>query len=285
MKLFRYTLRTFWMSIYSVRFIYFVIVMLVMLLEFQQPLLDYSKQMQYPISPWVFPFLMTSFPFLALFYFCILYVNSDIPFMQYVQMFPLIRLGRRNWIIAQLGSLLLRSFTLVLATFAISVLTLIPHLKIENDWGKLIRTAQLTNAQSELHFAYMFSAETFVSFTPITLTILVIFICTLICMLLSVSMLAICLYTNRVVAVTAGIIQIILFVVVANIHPRARLPFAHIVPTCWAEVANLNTPDHGFLWLPSIPYMIIVLCITIFIFSLIIIHRIKVIEFQWEDDL
>ena len=285
MKLFRYTLRTYWNSMHSVRFAYFVIVMLVTLLQFQQPLLDYSRQMQYPVSIWVLPFLMTSFPFLAMFYFCVLYVNGDIPLMQYTQMYPLLRLGRKNWIIAQLGSLLLRSFTLVMMTFVLSILTLLPRLEIGNDWGKLIRTAQLTNAQSELHFTYRFSAETFVSFTPAGLTALVIFLCTLVCMLLAVSMLAVCLYTNRAIAVAVGMVQVLLFIVIANIHPRARLPFARLVPTCWVEVAKLYTPDHGFLWLPSIPYMVAVLLCVIAALCLLAVHRIKTIEFQWEDDL
>jgi hypothetical protein len=62
MKLFRYTLRTYWQSIHSIRFTWFIAVMSVMLMQLHQPLLRYSKQMHYPVGPWIFLFLMTCFP-------------------------------------------------------------------------------------------------------------------------------------------------------------------------------------------------------------------------------
>jgi len=241
--------------------------------------------MDYPVTIWVFPFLMSSFSFLTLFYFLFIYINTDLPFMQRVQMYQILRMGRKRWIFGQIGYLLLRSFTMVLLTFFLSVIALLPHVELEAGWGKLIQTAALTGAQSEYDFQYPFFNEAFIEFTPLQLLLLTISICTLILMLISMAMLVLCLYINRSVAVSFAVGNVVLLFMVNNTHPRMRMQVSKFVPVCWAEVARVATPAYGFYWLPSVSYMLTVLIIAIIICSVLVVRKINTIEFNWEDDL
>lgn len=285
MKQIYYTWRTYLNNIRHIRIIYFMIVIFIFLIRYNRPLLQYSADMDYPVTIWVFPFLMSSFSFLTLFYFLFIYINTDLPFMQRVQMYQILRMGRKRWIFGQIGYLLLRSFTMVLLTFFLSVIALLPHVELEAGWGKLIQTAALTGAQSEYDFQYPFFNEAFIEFTPLQLLLLTISICTLILMLISMAMLVLCLYINRSVAVSFAVGNVVLLFMVNNTHPRMRMQVSKFVPVCWAEVARVATPAYGFYWLPSVSYMLTVLIIAIIICSVLVVRKINTIEFNWEDDL
>ena len=81
----------------------FIILMLVTSRSYLNPLREFSVAVNYPVSWCVFPFVMCSFTYLIIFWFGVIYVNSDVPFMQHVNMYHAIRSGRRQWGLGQIG--------------------------------------------------------------------------------------------------------------------------------------------------------------------------------------
>ena len=59
---------------------------------------------------------------------------------------------------------------------------------------------------------------------------------------------------------------------------------AFFIPTIWAELARIATPDYGYYWLPSIPYMFGFLIAGILCMTVIILIKVKKIEFNWENE-
>lgn len=285
MKQLYYTWQTYLNNIRHIRVVYFAVVIFAFLFKYNKLLLQYAEDMNYPVSIWVFPFLMSSFSFLILFYFLFIYISTDIPFMQHVQMYQILRMGRKRWIVGQMGYLFLRSLTMVLITFAASVITLLPRVEWGLEWGKLIQTAAATGEQYERQFDYFFFKEAFIEFTPLQLSLLAVIICTLILMLISMAMLVLCLYINRIAAVVFAVGNVLLLFVVNNIHVRYRMQVSRFVPACWAEIARIATPNLGFYWIPPIPYILSVLIAAIIICGGLVIYKINRIEFHWEDDL
>lgn len=283
MKILYYIYRNFINSVQQTRMVYFLILMFVTLFRYNHPLIEYSIDMDYRVGMWVFPFVMASYSFLAIFYFSVIYVNSDIPFDQKTQMNQILRLGRKNWIISQIGSLFLRSFTMVVMTLFLSIVTLLPRVELSLDWGKLIQTIAFSETQTD-QFRYVFMKEAFVKFSPLQLTVLTILICTLIVMSICMLMLAVSVYANRTIAISVAVINVILLFVINNFHPRIRGRFARYVITSWAEVARSATPSYGFYWLPPILYMVVFLLALIIICCVLVVTRINRIEFQWEND-
>lgn len=283
MKTFAYIKQSYIELMKNRRIYFFLLVMVIFIIKYNRPLYEYCQAMNYPITAYVFPFLMTSLPFICIYYFCVIYANSDIPFMQHTQLYQLIRIGSSRWMNAKIFALFCRSISLVLLTFLISFITLIPHIDFSNEWGKLAYTAVLTSDQITLQFGYIFNEAAFIDFSPLQITLITIVICSLINMYLSLAMFTISLFCNRSIAIAFGAINVVLIFIVNNAHPMIKYQIAKLVPACWIQVAKIHTPDHGYYWLPSVVYMLIFLVVCIGILYMIIHYKVKRIDYILEN--
>ena len=262
----------------------FVILMLVTSHSYLKPLRQYSIAMDHPVSWCVFPFAMCSFTYLIMFWFGVIYVNSDVPFMQHVNMYHTIRNGRWKWGLGQIGGIFLRSLAMVLITVLCTILPLMPRIEWTNEWGKILRTAATTNALSEYQSSVVIYYDIFSEYTPLELMLLGILICTLICTFVGILMFFLSLYINKIIAVAGGLALAIALFPVLNMHPLIRYKLARFVPTVWAELARIATADHTYYWLPSLRYMLLFLFAGIGIMTVCIIYRIRRVEFNWENE-
>lgn len=176
------------MKIFNSKMAVFVILMAVVSRSYVRAIRQFSAVMDYPSTWCVFPFVMCSFSYLILFWFGVIYVNSDVPFMQHVNMYHAIRVGRRHWALGQAGGIVIRSVVLTVVAAVCTILPLFP---------------------------------------------------------------------------------------VLNIPAMIRHKLAFFIPTVWAELARIATPDYGYYWLPSIPYMFGFLITGILCMTAIILIKVK----------
>lgn len=251
---------------------------------YQSPMREYAAGMRYPVSFYTLPFLLAEHTFLILVFFCVIYANADIPFMQSYQLYTVIRIGRKRWAWGQICGIIVRSFSMMLILWICSVITLLPSIEMGTEWGKLLKTAAYTDAASVYEFNYMIYSETMEGFTPLQLMGLVILLGTLILSALGIMMFLISLYTNRVVSITSALAISFFMFWVLNTLPMVRYRIARYVPTVWLEIAKLYTRDVLYYWLPSVRYMLTVLVGLILCFSALIIFRIRTVEFDWKNE-
>ena len=109
MKLLQYTWKNSMMKIANSKMAVFVILMIVVSRSYVGAIRQFSVAVDYPSSWCVFPFAMCSFSYLIMFWFGVIYANSDVPFMQHVNMYHTIRMGRRRWVLGQMGGIFFRS--------------------------------------------------------------------------------------------------------------------------------------------------------------------------------
>lgn len=284
MKQFQYIWKTSILKICNSKVATFALILMVTCWSYNRPLNAYIDAMDYPVSWCVFPFLMSTFPFLILFWFGIIYINSDVPFMQHINMYQILRTGRRRWAIGQVGGIFLRSAAAVIFTALCTIVTLVPKIELTNDWGKLLRTAAMTDAWSVYEFEYIFYYEIFGEYTPLQMMGITLLICTLIAAFIGTLMFLISLYANKVLAVAGAMAMAIMLFFVINMHPQISQQLAYVVPAIWAQVVMIATPDFGFYRLPSISYMLTFLTVGIGIMTVLIVLKIKRVEFNWEND-
>ena len=284
MKQLQYIWETAVLKICNGKMAAFVLIMLAVCWSYNRPLNRFIDDVDYPVSWCVFPFLMAYPAFLILFWFGIIYINSDIPFMQHANMYQVIRTGRRRWSVGQIGGIFLRSFAAVLLTSICTILPLLPRIELTNEWGKLLRSAAVTNAAELYEFKYGIYYEILSEYTPLQLMGLCILLCTLIAGFMGTLMFLISLYFNRVLAVAGALAMAVLLYFVTNAHPKIRYRLAFFVPSVWAEVARIASPDMGYYWLPSVPYMLVFLTAGICLMAVLIIYKVKYVEFNWEND-
>jgi hypothetical protein len=92
------------------------------------------------VTPWVFTHLLTTTAMIAVFACFIMLFFCDAPFADRHTPFLIIRTGRRNWVIGQLVYIILAAFTYTVFFLIISVAVLIPNVKWDTDWGKILKT-------------------------------------------------------------------------------------------------------------------------------------------------
>ena len=161
MKTVQYIFKSTLLKICNIKMITFGLVILVNCWTYNRALRDYSRSVDYPVSWVVFPFMMSMFTFLILFWFGIVYINSDIPFMQHSNIYHILRAGRKRWAIGQLGGIWIRSFVIVLFTVICSILSILPRIEWSNEWGKVLRTITTTSVAHVHEFRYSFYYEIF----------------------------------------------------------------------------------------------------------------------------
>lgn len=284
MKLVRYIGKNSLLKLYNNKTAFFAIMIAVTCWSYNRPMYRLCQEVDYPVSWCVFPFFMSSYPFLILFLFGVIYVNSDVPFMQHIHMYQTIRTGRIFWGLGQIGGIVIRSLTLVCFTAVCTIATLFPRIEFSNEWGKVLRTVAMTDIMRGYGEKYTIYYEIFNRYSPLQLMGVSILLCTLLCSFIGIFMFAVSLWWNRIAAVAlAGAMEILLFFVL-NSHPAVRSTVALFVPVIWAEVAQIATPLMGWYWLPSVSYMLGVLCGLLVVLSLLILVKVRTTEFPWESE-
>ncbi|MFQ6807212.1 MAG: hypothetical protein ACLRT5_22085 [Lachnospiraceae bacterium] len=150
--------------------------------------------------------------------------------------------------------------------------------------GKLSRTAAMTDALARYDSSVQIYYEIFSEFTPLQLMGLEILLCTLLCTFMGVLMFLLSLFLNKIAAAAGSLALAIALFPVLNLHPLLRHKLALFVPTIWAEAARIATPDYGYYWLPSIPYMFGFLMAGISGMTAFLFVMIRKAEFHWENE-
>lgn len=247
------------------------------------PVIQYSLDMDYPSSVWLFPFIISDLFFLFLFLCCILYFNMDIPFFHEVQSYRIIRMGRMKWIGCQIVALFLRCFSVMVITAGLSVAMILPWARWETDWGKLIYTMAFSGTELPYSILYI-RYETLEKFGPIQLMLLAILIGTLVLMFLSMLTMFFSLYVNKILGtVLAGTLVAFMFVYQnqsAFMHGILR----YFSPGTWMRVIWLDAEKYGNPVLPSLRFILLLLIGSIVIMGVLIGWRIRRVEIFWEKE-
>lgn len=280
----KYMWKTSVMKINNSKFRAFVFIIFVSCINYVRPLLSFVEEAKYPVSWCVFPFLLTSHIFLSLFWFGIIYINSDIPFMQYHGMYQIIRTGRVRWAIGNVVGIFIRSFLATAITAICSVLPLLPNIEWTNEWGKVFRTIASTGVAEAYRFRFRIYYEIFSVYTPLQLICITILVVSLIATFLAMLMYAVSIYVNRAMAVVMGTLMCIMIFLAKNVHVSIKYKFALFTPAVWAEVAGIATPNLGYYWLPPLWYMLLFLLVSIFICIILVLLRLRHMELNWVNE-
>lgn len=275
-------------------FLYFLIV-LVIFWKYEEPYINYVKQVGYPISWCIFPFVMTSSPILITVYFCVIYMNADIPFMQHINMYYMIRAGRKRWAVGQIGGIAVRSSAAVAIAAICSLIPFIGRTEWSPGWGKVMTTLALERPlDSDFYQQYastsdktiMFKPyqEVISSFTPVQLMLLTVTICTLIFFMIGLAMFLLGLTIGRIWAVSLSYAYVMAIYIVENMSFERKWVLGWFLPTIWAEVGSVSKPFGGYYRLPSPAYMFTVLIIAIAGLTTGICLVIRRVDLNWDNE-
>lgn len=284
MQSLKYIGQVFWRRLFHGKTYGLLILQLFLLYMYIKPLVKYSDAVDYKVTPWAFPFIMSNIFFLFLFMLEVVYYFSDVPFMQYPNMYQVVRAGRKRWAVGQIGAIALQSVFLMLFNFAVSVLWIRGRWEFSADWGKLLHTAALTNVSGYYEFLFSISYQTMQHFSPIDLMLLTFGIGSLVICFLGLLMFAVSLFAGRVLAVVIGTVMVVMIYFVEYVHPLMAQTMAMFVPVGWMRTANIGVKVHDSYVMPPVSYMLGVLLAGIMILCIIIVWKVRTVEFQWNKE-
>lgn len=139
--------------------------LIILIWNYISPILNFSKQMGYRVTPWIFPFI-ADFQYTQMFMmFGIVLLFCDAPFMNDGQPYVLIRSGRIHWVIGQILYIMLGTAIYFLFLAFISILVVGPNIFFSSSWGKILGTLAQTNAGQNVQIPISYRMQ--LLYTPI----------------------------------------------------------------------------------------------------------------------
>lgn len=242
------------------------------------PIKEITDKYNTKVSFWILPFLFTGVGTLFIFIGLAVYYYSNVPFMDYSEMYTTIRVGRRKWILGNIIAIIISGFTIMACIILMNTLILINRINFCNEWGKVVQTIAQTNISSLLNIEFNINYNIIVNYKPLELMIQYYVIGSLIISFIGLIMFTISLYINRIFAVVIGMAIDILFVVEINIGFIFKW-IKWISPVTWLDVNQLRIS--GVNLNPQFQYKLFFLVIGICVLSALLIVKVKKIDFVW----
>ncbi|MGN0483420.1 MAG: hypothetical protein ACI4HI_07695 [Lachnospiraceae bacterium] len=237
----------------------------------------FCEEASYPPAPWILPFLCAT-PYFPMLYGCtMLYFFSDTPFLQYREMYSILRLGRKRWVLCKLARLWLSALAFTLMETVASVCMFGTWQDWTTDWGKVYQTLAQTDAGTTYGISISVSKGLLDRCTPLQAmaeTMLILFLVTG----MFATMMFVLGMVSRYLAIGVGAVLAVVTIVALNVD--YYLPWLYCVsPFSWMN-ANLM---HGVMVQHHPVYGYCVLFIVIFtvVASVISCRKIEHLDIHW----
>jgi hypothetical protein len=202
--------------------------MVLFVYEAVTPIREFSMQVGYRVTPWVFPALMSSRYFGVVLLLGLVLLFCDAPFMDAGQTLLMGRAGKKNWCAGQLIYIAVCTGVYFLAIFITQCLMLMPYLTFQSSWGRVITTISATTVTSG---GLVFSRTLIETFDGATTTLVYFIALWLAGTMLGAVMFVLNLRFKRAIGAMAATAIILMQGLVLFIHQAAKIsPFSFIQP-------------------------------------------------------
>lgn len=119
------------------------------------------------VTPWIFPFLTGQKYNKLLFFFPLILLFCDAPFIDAGQPYNIIRSGKKNWCIGQILYIAISSGIYFFFLLFSSIILNIQSMVLDFDWGKILSSFAKTGIAGEINLKLVFSPRIIDYFTPL----------------------------------------------------------------------------------------------------------------------
>ncbi len=219
---------------------YFISSRLLVFLLFQFTVMHYhlremirfSADMNFPISPWLLPFLFQSIYMQFIYGISTVYFFSTVPFFQRTQLYVIIRQGRIRWMLGKILRIWLTALLLPCLEFLASLLVIVPRLDWTAGWGKVLHSLAVTDAASEYGVKVQIDYRMMSRFSPGRAMLEIMGLMILVTAFIGMWMLLASLRFGKMAAVVSATVFAVLPVAAANVH--LELPvIVFVSPFSW----------------------------------------------------
>lgn len=246
-----------------------------------QGMVDCSKVYDYPCAPWVLPFYFSSAYVILINMFLVIYYFSDAPFMQYHNIYRIMRYGRVRYSIVNIIAIMVEAVLYMVTSLVFSVVCLAGHIEFTTSWGKLLYTIGATNDTKNAKLFIDVSYDIINDFSPFQAMGRMLAIGTLVIAFVGVLMYAVSLYFSRSVAIITAIIMTALAFITVDAVPAIGKVLGLISPVSWLYITKIDSAYMGVHILPPAGYIYTFLIIGITLCVSLIIIKSKTVEYEF----
>ena len=254
--------------------VYIVIILSFMYVQFMvNPVKIFAENVQIGVTPYLFPFLLTSNYSVKIFLLLVILLFCNAPFMDEAQLYILVRTGRRRWCVGQMLYIVMLSgfYTLLLILF--TMIAVIPELSLETGWGKVINTFAQTGIAPSHGIPISFDYSIILKYEPITAMILEGFLCWLLFILFGNLIFAINMQISKFMGNTIAVVLIFFQMISEEVSPI----LTYFSPASWVSFSFLDLNNTNQY--PGINYALAAMIITNFVFITVSIINAKIKHF------
>lgn len=227
-----------------------------------EPVRGYAVGRGLSISCWYYPFLFINNMVKIFFYFGVILLFCNAPFVDEQQMYVLQRTGRKSWFLGQMLYIVAASALYFLYVYLVSVAEFVPYVGFSLEWEKVI----VELAQNSIGSTVGLPRAVVQSFTPVQAVILSYLINVSLAVLLGFVIFYVNLWKSRGYGVAVAIFWVFLTDLISNISG-----FYYLSPLNWCDI-ELFCVKYGGV---KLPYAATVIILCGIILSILIMHRSK----------
>lgn len=241
---------------------------------------QFAVEMDFKLTPWVFPHLFTP-PVLQIFALFALLLFCDAPFVDKHMPFLITRTGRRNLIIGQFCYIIFASIIYTLFVFIVSILVFIPNLQIDSNWGAFMQILSENLNDIPETVTIFFDSEIIHKLTALQATIISLGLFCLVSIFIGVTTFLFNILIGRMsgIVVVSFFIFISYFVVyVGGLTLGKGINF--ISPISWMSLSSLDWSNTGRVPTPIFASICLFLLIIFMGTLAVIVFNKKDVQFQ-----
>lgn len=264
------------LKLFSSRMLFVLIVMCLFHDIYIREISELAVQYEDNVVPIIFPFLMHCLDFEFVFSLSVVYLFSDIPFMNRSEMYYIMRQGKVRWCIGKIISIFFVSLNFICINFIIDIVRLCPHISFQNNWDRILFS--VANGVIDIE-NNIFALDIINHHTPAFMLGYTFILGTMVVFFIASTMFAISLVINRKSAILFGVIVSVM-PIVASSSKHDLIYIYFFSPVSWIG----KVYDRYAYQLPNEKYMLLSLVVFVLIDIVIIITSVKKADFMWLEE-
>lgn len=235
------TFRGFRLKFFTRRTGVLLFLLLLIVNEYLSPVRRFSAAVQYKCSPWIFGFLTDDMYFSIVCFLGLIYYFANVPYLGKNSIYQIQRMGRVRWSLIQAGSGMLGAAAVTVVLFLLSVILVMPRLKLEMGWGKILYTLSMTDAGEKYGDFMGFSYDLIKNKEAWSVTLMAVLVCFLLFSLMGNLMFCLSLWFSRIAAIIVALAGTASVIMEENLYRFPGvvryLPFVWIRPEKWDKIS------------------------------------------------
>lgn len=227
--------------------------------EFTNSLANMSSYYSVPVNGFAVSFLFTSLNQTFIIFLGVFILFCDLPFKDNQQIFLISRSGKRAWIFSQVFYIVAVSFVYCAFILICFIVFSAPNIGFDmQNWGKIIRTISVTNAQSTFELMFSVPKNVLSDFSPVEAFLYSFGIALAVAIVLGLLALLLNLIAKHSIGITVCGALIFMYMFV-NMGGSAMTYY--FSPLNWCSISVMD--KKGVSVYPDVSWIIAVLCVCL----------------------